>query len=201
MKPFLFSACLLLLACEDHSSGDTNFPAPLVNRPSVGGNLPSHIAGTYVLEEATLNGPKFEVVVGSNSLDVVVYSLHSDITHLVRQIVFRGSSNVSFSHSCSESEQAIVFKPNGKTSHACQGDILNAFDMGFWSTTGAENNLLAWSILHDNSVIECEIVPYEVNNGLLVGYLVFPLPTNTVGPLLEGENHQYRKIKITLRRV
>ncbi|HEY5691432.1 MAG TPA: hypothetical protein VIS49_08250 [Cyclobacteriaceae bacterium] len=197
MKRFLFLVFLSLIACEDHPAAEGSDSIP-VNIPETFTNLPDKIVGTYILDNATLNGPKFEVIVAANPETSVEYQPNSDITQLVRNIVFRGGGEVSYLSVCNEAQQAIEFKSDGKTSHVCMGSNSNAVDMGFWNTTGKNDDLLAWSIIHGKALIECEIVPYQVNSEKLSGYLVFPLPRNTHTPFLEGSNHQYRKIKIVL---
>lgn len=200
MKYYLFLVILCHLACQDRSPGEDIVSNPTVNTPTTA-NHPSKIVGTYILESASLNGPKFEVIVSSDPKSSVVYLPNADITHLVRQIVFRGGGEVSYQSMCNESQQAIEFKSNGKTSHVCIANNSNTLEMGFWNTTGSQDDLLAWSIIHDREVIACEISPYEVSPEMLVGYMAFPLPRNTAVPFLEGDNHQYRKIKIMLRKL
>lgn len=201
MKPFLFCVSLFFLACEDPNSAD---PSALFHLPTSAasiGNLPDKIIGTYVLDNVTLNGPKFEVIVASNPEAKVVYMPNADITNLIRPILFRGGGEIPYVSICSEPQQAIEFKSTGKTSHVCVAGNANALDMGFWNTAGADDALLAWSIVYDQDIIECEITPYEVNVEHLVGYLVFPLPKDLLSPVLEGDNRQYRKIRMVLRKV
>lgn len=199
MKHIVLCVCLLLMSCKDELAEHKGVSIPIVSgAPS--GNFPDKIAGLYTIDNATLNGPKFEVIVSADPESSVVYLPNSDITHLFRQIVFRGGGEVPYLSMCSEIQAAIEFKSNGKTSHTCLGSISNAMEMGFWNTTGSQDELLAWSIIHGSDLIECEIVPYEINSELLVGYLVFPLPKYGYKPFLEDGNWQYRKIRIVLKK-
>lgn len=201
MKQFLFYISLFFLACEDPDPLDKGVLLPLSNSTASMGNHPDKIVGTYVLDNVTLNGPKFDVIVASNPESRVVYMPNADVTTLIRPIIFHGGGEISYVSICSESQQAIEFKSNGRTSHVCVASNANSLDMGFWNTTGADDALIAWSIVHKKDVIECEISPYEVNSEYLVGYLVFPLPKDLLSPVLEGDNRQYRKIRIVLRKV
>lgn len=199
MKPFRICACFLMLACAEQTPIEADGPIP-VGSPA-GTNLPAKIVGAYALDNATLNGPKFELIVTSGPEASVVYLPNADITSLVRAIVFRGNGTVPYSSVCPEAVQVIEFRSSGKTYHACLGSNFNSMEMGSWNTTGADDALLAWNIWHDGQVIANEITPYEVSNDALVGYLVFPLPKSALSPMLVGDNQQYRKIKITLRKV
>lgn len=200
MKRMLFFAGVWLLSCTDHPVGEVP-GLVLNNRMPVIGNHPTQVAGTYILDKATLQGSKIEVIHGSNPPIVAEYTHDADITVMVSKILFGGSAFSAFQSACHSSQFGIEFKVNGKTSYVCLGSSFETMDMGTWNTTGADNSLLAWSILNYARAIECEIVPFEVNLEMLSGYVVFPLPKNDAAPLMEGNNLQYRKIMITFKRL
>lgn len=196
----LFFAGILLLSCTDQTAEEV--PNIIPNkRVTVLGNHPTQLAGTYTLDKATLQGSKMEVIHGTNPPIVVEYTDDSDITVMVSKILFGGSSFSSFQSVCNSGQFGIEFKVDGKTSYVCLGTSLEPMDMGTWNTTGADNSLLAWNLLNYTRAIECEIVPFEVNQEKLEGYVVFPLPKNDAEPFLEGNNQQYRKIMITFKRL
>lgn len=199
MEKLLYFLGIVVFACA--SPVDDQSPGTVFgNRVSVLPNLPTDLVGTYTFEKATLQGAQVDIIQGTAPPVVVEYANGSDITPIVKKILFGGEAFSSFQSMCHSGGHGIAFKATGKTSYVCLASS-ESMDMGTWNTTGAANALLAWNILNHARAIECEVVPYEVNAQRLEGYVIFPLPKDNTQPFLEGGNQQYGKILMSFKRV